>query len=262
MIFFYVIINKYKYHKKYYKIDTTNMSNNLIVLVGEIGVGKSTVAEMMTRMGYHEETFAGPLKQIGEIFGFEYKELYGTQADKRSVNNFWGISGREFLQKFGTDVCRVAMSKVIPNMNMNKRTVWARIMEKKIKSHKNLVISDGRFPDEIALVKEYGGTSVKIIRTKNKNDDEKTKDGENAHSSESYISKIKTDYTIYNYGNIDELFDTVEFLLDAIYEDKNNNIENYNHNHNNENDTYKKEVEADDDTYKKEVEADNNSLKL
>jgi dephospho-CoA kinase len=172
----------------------------IILLIGTIGSGKSTAADYLKTLGFTEYTFAAPLKKIGEAMQFTTRELYGTQADKAAINAFWGISAREFLQQFGTEICRQALPAAIPNMNMNRRTVWARIMEKNIQDaiqHKrNIVISDGRFLDEAALVKEYGGLIIKL---------ERPYAIASNHASETELCSIKADCVIQNTGTIRDL---------------------------------------------------------
>lgn len=172
---------------------------SLFCLVGNIGVGKSTVAEIFKQNDYIELTFAGPVKEIGLILGFDYENLYGSQEDKLQINEFWGVSGREFMQKFATNIMRNELSKHI-NMNLDSKTIWVRLCEKRItdllKQNKKIIISDGRFPDEIDMIKKLGGKIIKIERYNNYN---------KQHESESYISQIEPDIIINNNGTLEDL---------------------------------------------------------
>lgn len=176
---------------------------NLICIIGNIGVGKSTVADIIKKYDYTELTFAGPVKEIGLILGFDHKNLYGSQEDKLELNNFWGVSGREFMQKFATNIMRDELSNHI-NMNMDGKTIWVRLCEKKIlnlmEQNKKILVSDGRFPDEIDMIKNLGGIIIKINR-KNKYDIQ--------HQSESYIDKLKADFIINNDGTLEELEENI-----------------------------------------------------
>jgi len=180
---------------------------NLICIIGNIGVGKSTVAEIFKQNEYVELTFADPVKQIGLILGFEQEELYGSQEKKLKLNDFWGVSGREFMQKFATNIMRNELPKHI-NMNMDNKTVWVRLCQKKInnllKQNKKVIVSDGRFPDEINMIKEMGGIIIKIVRNNNY---------DIHHESESYISKLNADIIIDNNGNIDELNKKISLII-------------------------------------------------
>jgi shikimate kinase len=183
---------------------------SLICIIGNIGSGKSTASNILKQYGYEEITFANPVKEIGLILGFDYNDLYGSQEDKLKINEFWGVSGREFMQKFATNIMRNELHNHI-NMNMDGKTIWVRLCEKKIiqmlKENKNILISDGRFPDEINMIKQYNGTIVKIDRNTSYNLE---------HESESYISKIKYDKVIDNNGTIDDLENKIKKLI--IYE--------------------------------------------
>jgi len=180
---------------------------NLICIIGNIGVGKSTVADFFKQNDYVELTFAEPVKQIGLILGFEQEELYGSQEKKLKLNDFWGVSGREFMQKFATNIMRNELPKHI-NMNMDNKTIWVRLCQKKInnllKQNKKIIVSDGRFPDEINMIKEMGGIIIKIVRNNNY---------DIGHESESYISKLDADIIIDNNGDIDELHKKISLII-------------------------------------------------
>jgi hypothetical protein len=180
----------------------------IVLLIGKIKSGKSLAAKILCdEFKLTEAAFAQPIKDFAISIGFTHDQVYGNQDQKLEINEFWGISGREFLQKFGTEVCRNTLPDIIPNMNMNGLQLHARIMEKKIldNSNKGIVISDGRFIDEIALVKKYNGIVIKIVRDDNKHID--------MHSSEKQIDNLPYDNIIYNNGTIQQLRDK---LIDII----------------------------------------------
>jgi len=183
---------------------------NLICLTGNIGVGKSTVADIIKKYGYTELTFAGPVKDIGLILGFDYNDVYGTQDDKLKINEYWGVSGREFMQKFATNIMCDELSNHI-KMIMDGKTIWVKLCEKKIKDlltqNKKILVSDGRFIDEINMIKELDGKIIKIIRNNN------NYNNYNNHVSESYISQINADIIIDNTGTINELEDKIKQIL-------------------------------------------------
>ena len=178
----------------------------IILLTGNIGSGKSLSAKILCELFSLEEvTFAEPLKNFAVSIGFTHEQIYGTQEQKLQINDFWNISGREFLQKFGTDICRDELPKIIPKMNMNNSQIWARVMEKKIIEKHNLVISDGRFMDEVILVKKYGGIVLKINRNMDKNGTEYK------HKSEGV--ELPYDFLVDNNGTVEELREKLSILI-------------------------------------------------
>lgn len=179
----------------------------LIGLTGSIGSGKSTVASYLVKKGYVEETFSSPLKKIAVDFGFEENEVYGTQEDKMRINKTWGVSGREFLQKFGTEVCRNTLPEFIPSME----DVWIKLMESKIKSKiKNTVVSDVRFRNEYELIKKHGGVIIHISR-------DACLQSVSSHASEKEV--LPHDYVINNNGTLEELYDAIHQVFSAIEQD-------------------------------------------
>ena len=156
----------------------------LIGLCGRIGSGKSHVSGILKTYNFKELSFAEPLKQIGEILGFTYNELY---INKNDINNTWNISGRTFLQKFGTDIMRDSLVKTIPSMD----NVWIKLLNNKLIKHKNekIVISDVRFQDEYDLIKSHGGIIIQM-------EIDEPVYGYELHKSEGV--KLNPDYIIFN----------------------------------------------------------------
>ena len=196
----------------------------LILLTGEAGSGKSTAAYILYKYGFYEECFADPIKEFAISIGFEHEEVYGTQEQKLKINKFWGISGREFMQKFGSEVCRDYLPKVLSNMNFNGRNLWARAMEEKIITNPLLVISDGRFKDEAKLVKDYGGIIIKLVRQTNTNN---VNYNYKQHKSETGIQEIVPDFTINNDRSIEELEYQILNILKKTYFYLSKEQENY-----------------------------------
>ena len=95
----------------------------LIGIVGNIGVGKSTAKKYLSSLGFESYAFAQPIKEIARIFGFKECEINGTQKEKMQKNEYWGISGRGFMQKFGTDIGRDILPSKIPNMDK----IWIQL---------------------------------------------------------------------------------------------------------------------------------------
>ena len=99
---------------------------------------------------------------------------------------------RRTLQRFGTEAVRE---------NIGQDT-WIRLMDDRIddltSDSLHVLVTDIRFPNEAELIKEWGGTLIRIER-------DTQQDGESAHVSEAGLDKIPYDYTIDNNGTLDDL---------------------------------------------------------
>jgi dephospho-CoA kinase len=182
----------------------------IIGITGKIGCGKSTLAEYLTESyGYTEYTFATPLKQIGEIFGFSVTELYGNQEQKLETNKIWGVSAREFLQKVGTELFRESLPKLLPDLKI-KRGIWSDIFRNLYEKKPELyVVSDIRFLDEYQTIKDLGGIVIRITRNETINKGGK----EHVHRSEMELDYIIPDFTIENNGDLEELKGEMDKIL-------------------------------------------------
>ena len=91
----------------------------IIALTGKKGCGKDTVANYLCeKYGFVNYGFADPIKEVGKIvFGFNDEQLEGCLKD--TMDNFWGISPREFFQNFGTGIAQFEFPKYFPNMYRN-----------------------------------------------------------------------------------------------------------------------------------------------
>jgi hypothetical protein len=154
----------------------------IIGILGLIGSGKNTAAEEFVKLGYEQDSFAASLKDAtAAIFGWPRHLLEGDTPESRAFREqpdmFWhdklgedtlaklqigpGFPDKYFtprlaLQKIGTDVFR----------NMFHDDIWINTFEKRISNdpNRNVVISDVRFKNEIALIRQLGGTLIRVDR--------------------------------------------------------------------------------------------------
>mgnify|MGYP003114972976 CR=1 FL=1 len=126
-------------------------------------------------------SFADPLKSIAiQLFGLSEEQCYGTDDDKNTpINIKWEnmpniinasgfMTAREFLQYFGTDICRSI-----------KSDIWTSSCLERILSSGTefAIVPDVRFPNEVEAIQKAGGKVIRLTR----------KPFEDAHSSETSL---------------------------------------------------------------------------
>ena len=206
----------------------------IIGLVGLIGSGKGTVANMFVERGCVEDSFAAPLKDLSaSIFGWPRELMEGDTIESRDFREtadlYWGrkldipnFTPRLALQLIGTDVLRTHFDS----------NIWLHSLEYRIrKQHADTpctVISDARFKNELDLIKEMGGVVIWVQRGELPEWFETAKtDHTNAvshkimktkyadvHESEWNWVGYPVDYIITNNGTIEDLEKQVEDIRD------------------------------------------------
>ncbi len=140
----------------------------IIGICGFIGSGKDTVADYL--VNFHEfrrESFASTLKDaVSAVFGWDRTLLEGRTKEAREwreqVDPWWAerldmptLTPRWVLQYWGTEVCRNAFHD----------DIWIASLENKLRNSKDhVVISDCRFPNEIASIRNAGGQIIWVQR--------------------------------------------------------------------------------------------------
>ncbi len=202
--------------------------SQIIGLVGLIGSGKNTVADMFVQRGFSHDSFAKPLKDLtSAVFGWPRDLLEGDTADSREFREttdlFWSrktgiehFTPRVAMQILGTDILR----------NHFHDGIWRDSLEYRMRcsGNNNIVISDARFVNELALIQSMSGkiiwikrgelpewwdtavqansgsvTAQKIMRTTHRH----------IHESEWNWAGAKVDYVLDNNGTITDLADAV-----------------------------------------------------
>eukprot|EP00697_Spironema_sp_BW2_P017365 gnl/Spiro4/9024_TR4758_c0_g1_i1.p1 gnl/Spiro4/9024_TR4758_c0_g1~~gnl/Spiro4/9024_TR4758_c0_g1_i1.p1 ORF type:complete len:177 (-),score=16.46 gnl/Spiro4/9024_TR4758_c0_g1_i1:257-754(-) len=134
----------------------------LIALCGGKGHGKSTAAEFLAPE-FKNYAFADPLKiACKALFVLDDSQLWGDK--KEVVDDRWGVTPREMMQKVGTEMFRDQLTRVMPNLRLYKggqESIWVDLFRKWFEHQtSNVVVSDLRFADECAAVRELGGHIV------------------------------------------------------------------------------------------------------
>ena len=180
----------------------------IISISGKIGSGKDTIADIiMQYTPYHRwqvKKFAGKLKDIAEILTGVPKINFEDQEFKQQdMGPEWGMTYRDLLQKLGTEAMRSGLHK-----NVWVNALFADFNIDEDEQIHYWIITDSRFPNELAAVKKHNGITIKVIR-----------DSGNTigitHTSETALDNYtEWDYVIDNNGTLEELKTQVLSILE------------------------------------------------
>ena len=202
----------------------------IVGICGFIGAGKDTAADYL--VNFHEfrrDSFAATLKDaVAAVFGWDRELLEGRTKSAREwreqVDPWWAqrlnmpnLTPRLMLQVWGTEVGR----------NAFHNDIWIASLENKLrKSTDNIVISDCRFYNEVAAIKNVGGQVIWIQRgilphwydiaaKANHGDDAARRwlDTEGIHASEYSWAGTSFDHTVCNDSTVDSLYQQINDLL-------------------------------------------------
>jgi hypothetical protein len=202
----------------------------IIGVCGFIGSGKDTIADYLVNVhGFRRESFANTLKDaVAAVFGWDRVLLEGRTKEAREwreqVDPWWAerlnmpnLTPRWVLQYWGTEVCRRGFHD----------DIWIASVENKLRRSKdNIVISDCRFPNEIASIKQAGGSIIRVDRgiqphwydiaiqaNKGVESANMWLMKEKIHASETAWVGTKFDYVLDNNSTLDSLFNQVEKVV-------------------------------------------------
>lgn len=205
------------------------MTNNIVGIVGWIGCGKDTVADhFVDKYNFSRVSFASSLKDaVAAVFGWDREALEGLSDDARAwrerVDPWWSerlqiknFTPRLALQLWGTEVCRKGFHD----------DIWIASLENKLRdSVDNVVISDCRFPNEIAAINRLGGKVIWVQRGEKPHwytvarsaasgnpADTSTMKALGIHSSEWAWLNSNFDYIIKNDGTLEDLYNSIDEL--------------------------------------------------
>jgi hypothetical protein len=178
--------------------------------------------------------WADPLRQVAAIMlGVDLAFTYTDEFKQMTLPDCWDtsvwngidtievpITGREFLQKLGTaDAIRNnlhenawinALMSEYKIVNDDLRQSMGNVIDYS-RCFPNWIITDTRFPNELAAVKERGGITIRVNRKWMSY--EKANTGEFVHESETALDNAEFDYIIENNGTIEELVEKCRYVL-------------------------------------------------
>ncbi len=203
----------------------------IIGVCGLIGSGKDTIADYLVNIHqFRRDSFAASLKDAAAaVFGWDRDMLEGRTRSSREwreqVDSWWAhrlgmphLTPRWVLQYWGTEVCRRGFHE----------DIWVASLENKLRrSSDDVVISDCRFPNEVAALRRSGGYVIRVHRGKTpewwpiavSNHDLMLQRYPSVHASEWAWAATNFDRVIPNHGTLDQLYaqinDLVRDLQDA-----------------------------------------------
>ncbi len=155
--------------------------------------------------------FADPLKYIcTNLFGLEWTQCFGTDKQKNTKTPIkWDVvskltntspdkdesmTAREFLQFFGTNVCRAI-----------KPDIWTNSCIQRIKEEQSelSIVGDCRFPNEVESIQKSGGRVIRLTR----------RIFEDLHESETALDKEN-----YDWDNFDLVIDNANMTLQETHD--------------------------------------------
>lgn len=182
----------------------------IVGLVGKKSSGKDTVGWILVEEhGFVRHSFADPLKEsAAALFDVPVGTWDASKNDTTALVTLTYAAGdigvamtvREFLQRYGTEAHRDVFGP----------TFWTDVAEERIVAEQNkpgggspIVFTDCRFPEEAALVREYGGIIVRVVRPSAEVGD--------THASEVVQESIEANFELWNNGTVDDLRSAVAF---------------------------------------------------
>lgn len=174
----------------------------LIGTTGPAGAGKDTAADyLVVTHGFVKLSWAAPMKSGLAAMGFPEP---ANRDDKEKLIDGFPFSWREAAQKIGTEWGRA----LDPEM-------WIKLMGRQLMgapASARFVISDVRFENEAAMIRQRGGTIIHL-------DGRAVDLGANAgHASEAGIVKLREDFRVVNDQTLQHLFNEVDAILYTLQE--------------------------------------------
>ncbi len=188
---------------------------SLMVVTGHKRSGKDTFGDYLVHSyGYKKaQPFACFKPAIKDWFGFSEEQMNGSLKEVRDPR--WGLSPREIMQVFGTELMREDLPRRLPeHEKVVGKKLWALIFRDWYLRQPDgqYVVCDWRFPEEQDAIKDLPNVRfIKIINSRVLTGD--------MHSSESGIDQLPAQYGILNEGTLDEYYNNIDMTMWLINQD-------------------------------------------
>lgn len=175
------------------------MRKILIGLAGCKRCGKDTVADWLVRdHGFVKYAIAGPLKETCKLlFELTDDQLHGDAKDV--VDERYGVTPRYLMQRLGTEFVRDTVGQ---SFWIDRFRRWYESTDAT-----RIVVSDVRFPNEVATIESLGGYVFGLYRPST--DDESETE---THASEK-PENLRVHGVVINDSSIDQLIERVTSSL-------------------------------------------------
>ena len=178
----------------------------MTLLIGLIGLkqsGKDTFADYLVHHHhFHKFAFAEPVKKICQImFQLTEAQLHESYL-KEQVDQRWGLSPRQMMQKVGTDLVRQLWDD----------DFWVKHLDMRLGDldHGHVIVSDVRFPNEAQWIQNKGGVLIRICDGRESLD---------SHSSETSQTSIQENFVIFNEKNgLESFHEKIEEWIQKLFE--------------------------------------------
>lgn len=166
----------------------------LIGLTGKAGAGKDAVADRLcNQFGFVRASFAAPIKIMLEALlsyvGEDHAWLHERRLKERTIASL-RATPRHMMQTLGTEWGRQCMR---PSFWLDLQALHLGLAESiDAPVHDRIVLTDCRFPNEAAWIRQHGGEVVRIVRDQAA--------AIRTHASETQMDSIEPDTTIWNHG--------------------------------------------------------------
>lgn len=164
----------------------------LIGITGKARAGKDTFSRSFTAEGFMPLAFADLVKQVTALLAQEPTAHFYQDQLKELHCDSLGMTRRAALQKVGGGMRDALGDQVWVNAVLSR---WRNA------GRPNAIVTDVRYDNEAAMVRNFGGFVVRVVRPDNVG----LQGAEAAHASEAGVSDDLVDFTIPNSGSLEDL---------------------------------------------------------
>ena len=207
----------------------------IISISGKMGSGKDTIAEIIKQVtagtDWEVKKFAGKLKEIASLLtSIPIEKFEDQQFKQTSLPEQWNSANgdpmtvRDLLQQLGTEAMRSGLHENVwvnalfaeyqskieftESFDFVDGTDW--VITPSSFCYPNWIITDTRFPNEIAACVERKGICIKVERNSEMNIG-------NTHASETALDEYtKWDYYIDNTGTREQLHSQIHAMCTQL----------------------------------------------